>query len=117
MNDVKKWFQSTSNKFENISNKLLRLRWKTKIINLVKIIKFLITRTDNPIKNTYGFINKTNKINILLECTTILLNIKNNLNTSITKFKALKKLKNKLTFNCNFDNRKRNEIIRSINAL
>lgn len=42
---------------------------------------------------------------------------KKNLYTSITKFKALKKLKNKLTFNGNFDNRKFNEIIRSINAL
>jgi hypothetical protein len=75
----------------------------------------LNTTTDNSIKNTYDFINKINKINIIPGCKMISLDVKN-LYTSIPKIDALNILKYKLTHSI-FNNKEINEIIHSINII
>jgi hypothetical protein len=76
----------------------------------------LITTTDNSIKNTYDFIEKINKVNIIPGCKMISLDVKN-LYTSIPKFDALNILKDKLSQNSGLNTKEINEIIHSVNII
>jgi len=76
----------------------------------------LITTTDNSIKNTYDFIEKINKVNIIPGYKIISLDVKI-LYTSIPKLDALHILKDKFSYNSSFNNKEINEIIHSVNII